>query len=64
MSRRPKNGSFLQVYLSRSESEEWAADPAARRAMLNAFGNQAQEKGKRFFQVFSASGAELTVGGG
>jgi hypothetical protein len=55
-------GAKVKVYLSRSESAEWAADAEFRATFLARLKPQVREKGRRYYEVFDAAGRALAAG--
>jgi len=64
--RRDSRGAKLQVWLSRSETTEWA-DVEFQEGLKTTLAKMAAARGRRFVQIFSERGAELAMvscGGG
>jgi hypothetical protein len=54
--------STMSVYLSWTESEVWASDPAERAAILRTFASAARARGRRNLAVFAEDGRKLHFG--
>jgi len=57
--RRHRAVAALQVWLSRSETSEWGADPTFRTALLADMSRRARERGRRMVEIYDARGARL-----
>jgi hypothetical protein len=60
--RRPARGALLTVEISRSESAEWPLDAELREAVKRDCARRARERGRRYFEIYDATGARLHVG--
>lgn len=54
-------GQGLQVWISAGETEEWS-DAKARAKLIAEFAKRAKARGRRYFEIFSDSGAFLHKG--
>ena len=61
MSPKTRGSSAMQVHLSISESEEWC-DEVFRARLLKDFARSCRARGRRYFEVYDITGAELHKG--
>ena len=58
---RHRASSTLQIWISESETAEWS-DPSFQVPFLRATAQRTREKGRKFFEVYAASGVRLYAG--
>lgn len=61
MTSRGDAGAKLVIHLGRDESQEWLTDEHFRDALKCDLSRRTIARGRRFFQVMSATGAELAM---